>query len=215
MEELIKENKIKYITNERKNPEHTKEVNECYYILLASICYIITSDNIQLTKSSSDKTKNIINIHHYSSILTDINKILQILNDDLLIFLNEMYIIDELIKIIDLFINKNNIEKINEIKNLMRENSLIIQKYSNNEINSSDDLPNNIEAIYNLIMKDETIDKKDRDYKDFYDKLRYILYKETKKITNINYRYKILEKLLNSDEMIKKSNDIFQILLKK
>ena len=125
-----------------------------------------------------------------------------------------MYIIDELIKIIDLFINKNNIEKINEIKNLMRENSLIIQKYSNNEINSSDDLPNNIEAIYNLIMKDETIDKKDRDYKDFYDKLRYILYKEIKKIPDINYRYKILEKLLNSDEMIKKSNDIFHLLLK-
>ena len=215
IEELIKENKIKYITNEKKNPEHTKEVNECYYILLASICYIITSDDIKLTKSSTDKKINLINIHHYSSILTDINKILQTLNDDLLIFLNEMYIIDELIKIIDLFINKNNIEKINEIKNLMRKNALIIQKYSNNEINTSDDLPNNIEAIYNLIMEDETIDKKDRDYKDFYDKLRYILYKETKKINNINYRYKILEKLLNSDEMIKKSNDIFQLLLKK
>ena len=70
---------------------------------------------------------------------------MQSLNDDLLIFLNEMYIIDELIKIIDLFINKNNIEKINEIKNLMRENSLIIQKYSNDEINLSDELPDNID----------------------------------------------------------------------
>ena len=139
---------------------------------------------------------------------------MQSLNDDLLIFLNEMYIIDELIKIIDLFINKNNIEKINEIKNLMRENSLIIQKYSDDETNLSYELPDNIEAIYNLIMKDETIDKKDRDYKKFYDKLRYILYKEIKKIPNINYRYRILEKLLNSDEMIKKSNDIFQLLLK-
>ena len=60
---------------------------------------------------------------------------MQTLNDDLFIFLNEMYIIDELIKIIDLFINKNKIEKINEIKKLMRENSLIIQKYSDGEIN--------------------------------------------------------------------------------
>jgi len=215
IEELIKENKIKYITNEKKNPEHTKEVNECYYILLASICYIITSDEIKLTKSSSDKKANLINIYHYSSILSYINKILQTLNDDLLIFLNEMYIIDELIKIIDIFIYKNDIEKITEIKNLMRENSLIIQKYSNNKINLSEELPDNIEAIYNLIIKDEIVDKKDRVYKDFYDKLRYIFYKEIKKIQDINYRYKILEKLLNSDEMIKKSNDIFQILLKK
>ena len=215
LEELVKENKIKYITNEKKNPEHTKEVNECYYIILASVCYIITSDDIKLTKSSSDKKAGSINIYHYSSILSDINKIMQTLNDDLLIFLNEMYIIDELIKIIDLFINKNKIEKINEIKKLMRENSLIIQKYSDGEINLSEELPDNIEAIYNLIMKDETIDKKDKDYKDFYDKLRYILYKEIKKIPDINYRFKILEKLLNSNEMIKKSNEIFQMILKK
>ena len=118
---------------------------------------------------------------------------MQSLNDDLLIFLNEMYIIDELIKIIDLFINKNKIEKINEIKRLMRENSLIIQKYSDDEINLSEELPDNIEAIYNSIMKDETIDKKDKDYKDFYDKLRYILYKEIKKIPDINYRFKIIQ----------------------
>ena len=38
-----------------------------------------------------------------------------------IIYLNEMYIIDELIKIIELFTKKNNIKKINEIKNLMRE----------------------------------------------------------------------------------------------
>ena len=192
----------------KKKREHTKEVNECYYIILASVCYIITSDDIKLTKSSSDKKAGSINIYHYSSILSDINKIMQTLNDDLFIFLNEMYIIDELIKIIDLFINKNKIEKINEIKKLMRENSLI-QKYSDGEINLSDELPDNIEAIYNLIMKDETIDKKDKDYKDFYDKLRYILYKEIKKIPDINYRFKILAKLLNSDEMIKNSNEIF------
>ena len=218
IKELINEDKIIYITNEKKNPKHTKEVNECYYILLASICYNITAIDIKLTNSSSDKKDNLINIYHYLSILTDINKILQILNDDLLIFLNEMYIIDELIKIIDIFVKKNNIEKINEIKNLLRENSLIIQKYSNsnnNEINLSDNLIINIEAIYNLITKDEAMDKNDINYKDFYDKLRYILFKEVKKLPDINYRYKILTILLKSDEMIKKSNDIFQILLKK
>jgi len=210
IEEHIKnENKIKYITNENKNPEHTKEVNECYYIILASICYSITSDEIQLTVSNPNKNKNEIDIVQYYYKLKDINKILRNLNDDLYIFLNEMYIIDELIKIIELF--KNNIEKINEIKNLLRENSLFIQKYSNNAEKLSDELINNFENIYNSIIKDETIDND----KTYYDKLRYIFFKEIKKISDINYHYKILEKLLDSNEMIKKSNDIFQMLLKK
>ena len=51
---------------------------------------------------------------------------MQNLNDELYIFFNEIYIIDELIKIIEIFIKKKNIEKIIEIKNLLRGNSLII-----------------------------------------------------------------------------------------
>ena len=48
----------------------------------------------------------------------------------------------------------------------------------------------------------------------FYDKIKYILFKEIKKISDINYRCKILEKILEENELIKKSNDIFQFLLK-
>ena len=214
IDELIKGNSIKYIINERKTPEHTKEVNECYYILLASLCYIITTDKIQLIELIENKKSNDlkIEINDYYNILIKINKILQKLNDDLFIFLNEMYIIDELIKIIEL-LKFNNIEKINEIKNLIRENAHIIQKYPNIYNNTysykfSEEIKGNFEAIYSLIIKDESIDK------DYYDKLRYILFKEIKKIPDINYRYNILEKILESDEMIKKSNDLFQILLK-
>ena len=58
------ENKIKYITNEKKNPEHTKEVNECYYILLASICYSITSDEIEIASSISNRVDDKIEITH-------------------------------------------------------------------------------------------------------------------------------------------------------
>ena len=210
---ILKENEIKinYIINEMKNPEHTKEVNECYYLLLASICYSITSDEIEL-KELNNKGDNEIEVTHYLSILIDINKILQNLNNDLYIYLNEMYIIDELIKIIELFTKKNNIKKINEIKNLMRENAYIIQKNDNNKDKLSEELIKNFETIYDLIIKDEVIEKNDKDY--YYDKIRYIIFKEIKKIPDINYRYKIFEKLLESDEMVKKSNDIFQILLK-
>ena len=190
---------IKYITQEKKNPEHTKEVNKCYYILLASICYSITSDDLQMEA-----------INYYQSKLKEINKILQNLNDDLLIYLSERNIIDELIEIIDIFKQSNNISKINEIKKLIIVNSIIIQKYSNsnNSFKLSKELINNFETIYNLI--ENQIDK------DQYinDKLRYIFLKEVKKISDINYRSKILEKLLEKNEMIKKSNDIFQILLK-
>ena len=94
----------------------------------------------------------------------------------------------------------------------MRENALIIQNNSNDEMKLRYELINNFEEIYNSIIKDKIIDKNDI-Y--FYDKLRYILCKEIKKISDIEYHYKILEKLLESNEMIKRSNDIFKILLKK
>ena len=50
--------------------------------------------------------------------------------------------------------------------------------------------------------------------KDFYDKLRYILFKEIKKISISDYRYHIFSKIIEENQMIKKSNDIFQIILK-
>ena len=220
IEELIykSEKKINYITNKDRNPEHTREVNECYYILLASICYSITAKEINLTLSTGDKINNKIEVFQYHYNITEINKILQNLDDDLYLFLNEMYILDELIKIIELFTKNGgvNIDKINEIKDLLRENCLIIQEYSvgeedGNRIKLNYELKNNFELIYNSIIKDEIIDKNDKDY---YDKLRYIFFKEIRKISDVDYRYLILEKLLESNEMIKKSKDIFQILLK-
>ena len=200
MEELIfKEDKIKYITNEKKNPKHTEEVNKCYYLILASICYSITSDDIKME------------INHYNFILKEINKILQNLNDDLFIFLKERNIIDELIKIIEIFKKNNDIKRINEIKNLLIENAIIIQKYADSDdlFKLSDELINNFETMYKLIyIKDKNKGE------DYYDKLRYILLKEVKKISDINYRQKILEKIIEEKEMLKKSNDIFQIVLK-
>ena len=215
MEEILfkeSENKIKYINYDEKNLEHKKEVNECFYLLLASICYCITSDKIVLTELNNNKENNEIQITQYKYILKDVNKIIQALNDDLYIVLNEIYIIDEIIIIIELFLQKyNNIEKIKEIKNLIANNSNIIQKYTDYPESLNNELSKNFEEIYSLIFKDEKINND----KDFYDKLRYILYKEIIKISDINYRCKIFEKLIESNEMIKKSNDIFQILLEK
>ena len=209
-----KENEIKYIVNEKRNPEHTREVNECFYILLASICYIITSDEIKLSQTFEDKNK--FEIQFYCEILKKINIILQSLNKDLSLFLNEMYIIDELIKVIELENLKNiEIEKIEKIRKLIRKSAEIIQKDRPDKI---DDLINNFDAIYREleISGDEIIQEKNNEYYDaYYNTLRYIYYKEINKVRDEKYRVKILEYLIKEKEIVKKSSSIFQILLKK
>ena len=73
----------------------------------------------------------------------------------------------------------------------------------------SEELIDKFEKLYNLIIIDD-------EYKvtDHYNKIRYIMFKEIKKVPNIDYRCKILEKLIMEKELIKKSNDLFQILLR-
>ena len=205
--------KINYITNKKRNPEITKEVNQCYYIILACICYIITSEEIQLINNFDDNNKNEIKIeiHDYIPVLKEINNILQSINDDLRVFLNEMYIVDELIKVFEIFKENINIERINSIKNKIRENALIIQKYFNDDSKLSNELIDNFKIIYKLIVDNEDIKIKDKNY---YDNLRYIYYKEIRKVSLVDYRFEVIEKLLEEDEIIKKSNEIFQMVLK-
>ena len=194
----INSKNLRYITNDSKNPKETKEVNECFYIIIASICLSITS--IELTQE---------NFHSYFQALKSIIKIIQNLNDDLLIFLNEMYIIDEIIKIYDVLKinNKINIQKVSEIINNLKTNADILQK---DEINKIDDLIETFNNLYDLIK--ECINYEDDQY---YDLMRYICYKEIKKISDINYRATIFEYLIKDKELIIKSNDILQLLLKK
>ena len=216
-EEIYQEDKIKikYITNDKRNPEITREVNQCYYILLAGICYCITSDEIKLIDYNDDNYSSEIqiDINHYCDKLKEINKTMKVLSDDLLIFLNEMYIIDELIKVIEIFTIKMNIDKIQSIKKELRENANIIQDNfeKKDKFKFSTELINNFEIIYDLISKNGEIYKTHRNY---YTNLRYILLSEIKKISDTDYRSKIIEKLLEENEMIKKSIDIFQIVLK-
>ena len=100
----INSGEIKYIVNPKKNPEHTREVNECYYKFLALICLSIISEYN--------------NCYNYYQSLKDSLKIFKDLNDDLQIYLNEMYIIDEFLEV------RNAFEK-NYIKN--EENFLKIE----------------------------------------------------------------------------------------
>jgi len=208
VEDLINDKNviIKYIVNPGRNPEHTTEVNECFYILLASLCLNITSEKIKLTdliNPSENINRNEINIMDYYGRLKEINNILQNLNNDLLIFLNELYIIDELIKIIDY--NALSIKTIEEIRKYLRKSALIIQNGKKNYLGE------NLKSIYNLLKGEKRDENKDIK---FYDMLKYIFLKEIKKLNDINYRTNILDMLIKEKDVTKKSNDIFQILLK-
>ncbi len=210
-------NNITYITNENRNPEHTIEVNECYYIILASLCYSVTSDEIKLINDinleNNEKEIN-VNIDKYCSLLKEINNILESLNNDLYIYLNEMFIINELIIIIELIKLKNiDLDKIEHIRKLLRENALIIQK---NQPDKISELISNFLNINDSLISKDINNEEDKNYcNKYYDTLKHIYFKEINKVIDINYRSKILEKIIFEKEIIKKSNDIFQILLKK
>ena len=179
---------IKYIVDKERNPEFTKEVNECFYILLAGLCLSIT-DNIKLDE---------ITINDYCGRLKKINDMLQILNHDLNINLNELYIIDELIKIIDYELDKGieNIKNIEEIKNDLIENSKIIQK---NRSDKYSQLRENFENLNKKLKeeKDENFENK------YYSILKYIYLQEIKKIKEDSYHSAILGELMKEKDITK------------
>ena len=142
---------------------------------------------------------------------------MQDLNSTLNISLNEMYIIDEFIVFIELQrFRKINIQKIVDMRKLLRENALIIQKDDPDKYN---ELIVNFENIHQRLVTQKPIEIKtedDKKYaKKYYDTLKYIYLKEINKIIAQNYRNKIYEKIIRDKNIIKRSGDILQILLRK
>ena len=192
------DNPIKYISDEKRNPEFKREINECFYIILAGLCLSIT-ENIKLVE---------ITIKDYHDRLIVINNILQILNHDLNIYLNELFIIDELIKIIEYELDRGieNIKNIEIIRKYLIENSKIIQK------NRSDKFSQLRENFINLNNKLKE-EKDERFKKKYYDTLTYIYLQEINKINKDTYHAAILGELMKEKDIIKNSNDILEILL--
>ena len=172
-----------------------REVNESFYLYLAGLCLSVTTNDM-------DKMESIGN---YCGILKEINKIVKNINDDLGTYLNELYIIDELIKIMDY--NPNTKKKIiEEIRNKLTENAIIIQKNQSNK---------NTKLIENFYGMNESLKKIKNEHSKnkYYATLKYIYKKEILKINDKVYCATILEEIIKEKEIIKISNDIFQILL--
>ena len=127
--EFIDKGKVRYIAQEKRNPEHTTELNECFYIILASLCQCITNED-SLKNLVSDKIYNYIEKNEIAlSIITKIS-------DDLLLSLNEKNIIEEYLLIIEVA-NRDEIKDIEFSKNVLmklKQLSNIIQTKDDNYI---------------------------------------------------------------------------------
>jgi hypothetical protein len=184
---------LEYTVN--KHREHIREVNECFYLLLSGICLGLISDKIKL---------GIDMIQNYSTQLKKINMILKDLDYDLILDLNEIYIIDELIQIIEYQYQKGiNINTITEIRKNLRDSAI---KIKSGQIIK---LGINFENIYEILKNEE---KNEKYYSRYYDILKYIYMKEIEKVYDIEYRKTMVQLLIKEKNIIKKSNDIFQKL---
>mgnify|MGYP006872986723 CR=1 FL=1 len=202
MEKIINEKEIKYVIQEGRNPEHTKEVNESFYLILSSICLGISSSEII---GNFEAEKEYFNFETLENAINIIKRI----NNNLLLFSNEIYILSEFIEI-------KKVLKTNEIRDnetqieilkLLNENSIII---NNNEHNINiKELKENIKKLYYLL--DEKITKNGKKY---YELLSQIFLEEVKKFKNLDYRIFILKQfILEDNNFIILSLSILEVIL--
>jgi hypothetical protein len=190
-------NPIKYIIN-KDRAEYMREVNECFYLFLAGLCLTVTNNDMN----------NIESVGSYCETLKKMNKILINIDDNLYTYLYELYIIDEIIKIMEYNLNTD-VNIIIKIRKYLNESLKIIQKAkfgNNNKL-----LKDNFEYLNKEIkkMKNDQI-KNDK----YYATLKYIYKKEIEKAEdNYDYCEVILDAIIKEKEIIKISNDIFQFLL--
>ena len=199
IERTLKEQNLRYITHEKKNPIITTEVNECFYKIIASFCYSIIPPYI-------DFKKKIRTINYINSV-TNAMKIIKGLNDDLNIFSIEVDLLDELIKIYEILSLNEKLDgdNLTEFCSILKNNNSILQT---NEKIQSEELVGEFKSLISSLNRSliET-DKK------YFELLKFIYYKEIKKVPDVRYRAAIFQEVIKDAEIIVNSNDILQILL--
>ena len=201
IEKTLEEQNLRYITHEKKNPIITTKVNECFYKIIASFCYSIIPPYVDFKKKVKPTEID------YIIALTNGMKIIRGLNDELNIFSIEVILIDELIKIYDILSLNEKLDgdKLTDICSILKNNNLILQT---NEKIQSEDLVGEFKSLISAINSSLT----DNDIK-YFELLKFIFYKEIKKVPDIRYRAAIFQEVVKDAEVIINSNDIFQILL--
>ena len=198
IEEYIKNKKIVYISEEYRNSKQAQEVNECYYIILVSMCLNILPPKIEIQMNDNSYFQN----------LNIAAKYIQSLVNQLQIFLKELYVLDEINKIYEV-VSINNFG----INDYIFTDAINIIINNNDILQSTDDdkyekLSSSFRKLYeslNKIFDHESIK--------YYKLLSFIYYKEIRKITDPNYRITIFEYLIKDNEIIVNSMNILKMLL--
>ena len=134
-------------------------------------------------------------------------KIIKGLNDDLNIFSIEVDLLDELIKIYEILSLNEKLDgdNLTEFCSILKNNNSILQT---NEKIQSEELVGEFKSLISSLNRSliET-DKK------YFELLKFIYYKEIKKVPDVRYRAAIFQEVIKDAEIIVNSNDILQILL--
>ena len=213
--EYIRKGNVRYIAIEKRNPQHTEEINECFYILLAAICQCITSDKIMEGFICTD------DISSYIEKCKEALLIITRLSDDLLLFLNEKNIIEEFLLIINIS-NKYPLIDDDFASNIMsklKNLSIIIQTESESRITDLNLAFMELNKyIINQLNRNDSDnyenDNEDKNDDYYYELLSSFYLKELTRLPDINYRANILEQILINDKVIKKSLKSFKLLIK-
>ena len=200
IEESFKKEPLRYITSEKRNPEISTEVNECFYKILATFCYSIIPPNINFEEK--------IETYNYIDDLKKAMVIIKGLNSELITCSIEVDLLEEIIKVYDILeINQklNNTKGLTDICIRLKKITSILAK---NEDIQSEQL---IELFQYLI--DAINNELKYNDKKYFDLLKFIYFKETKKAYNVSYRTAIFQEMIKDTEILIKSNDTLQILL--
>ena len=207
--ELIKDiingnkNNIKNENSDR-SPQYTAIVNEVIFLGIDSLLKILIS-NEKLFKDINDVQKLIELINFYREILQDISK----LKNNLMLYSKEMYSLEEIVEIFDLFyINKiNKKEYFGEIlKYFSNETELINNK---EEKEYTKNLKNNFDKLYKTLSKHI---KKDKNFPKL---MNIILVNEFNKIDDKKFRIELMNIWITNDELIYNSSNLIELILGK
>ena len=199
LKNILENEKIRYITDDIKNPEITTEVNECFYIILEAISYAIIPPYYSL-KDNQYKNEYIDSIKKAYIILRSLN--------------NELGLNSIQIDFLDIFahiyetFNKNDKLDFDILEEICLKYKKINQSLQINKEVQFEYLIELFEDLYDNLLKKHLYFFEIG----YYELLKMICLIEIKKTRNIPYRAAIFKKLLKDKEIIVNSNDILQIL---
>ena len=198
MNNIIAKKEIKYECGTNRSPIESKKVNECFFIFSESMIKIILMENNLYNKIGQNLLgfiNTIREIYHYASQLNyELNLFSKELSNikcfiEIEKAFNEIgeYKEDNIRKLIDIFTEKNKLNKINE--ELDEKEILIIY--------------DKLKRLYDFLKL--IIGK----HKNFSKIFNEILYGEYLRISDENFRKLILELILDNEDIVKDSTKIF------